>query len=147
MKKPIIILIIAVLIIGTFLFLRGGLTDNDEIIEDFSFDFLGINLRSSALDSAELPWVELDSGLDFNDLGIKFDDIGTTKTVSPKVSFDSSVFNISSPEISVPTMPKENKNQGGVTSDNCKMFSTAPDCSFVPENHRAMCEACKKAGY
>jgi hypothetical protein len=147
MKKPIIILIIVVLIIGTFLFLRGRLTGSDEIIEDFSFDFLGINLRSSDLDSAELPWVELDSGLDFDDLGIKFDDMGATKTVSPKVSFNSSVFNISSPEISVPTMPIENKNQGGVTSDNCKMFSAAPDCSFIPENHRAMCEACKKAGY
>ncbi len=168
MKKIIIIFIVVAIALGAHLLFREKSSiEDDQIIEDFSFDLLGIDLRFSELDSVELPRIELNTGLEFEGLGINLEDTDTIESVSPNVSFDTSIFNISFPQVntSIPQMPTSPSPGSGTppspgpdeegtspstwqpNSSDCSLFATAPNCSYVPEQNRDMCEQCKTAGF
>ncbi len=159
MKKVIILVIIAVVGLGFYYFFFIS-KDEELLTLDFdAVDFREFDLSFSSLPPAQIPYIELEEGVGFGVEPVTVDGIrDAVATPTPSISFDDSVFDISSPTVNMPsiknnrgdTAPESGSPSAGQWSPNpsdCSRFAAAPSCSYVPEANRGMCEECKKAGY
>lgn len=160
MKKIVILIIIIVVGAGVYYFLFNNKEDDFSALEFDEINFKEFDLFFSSLAPAQIPYIELEEGAGIDIEGIKFDGVReATTTPAPSISFDASVFDVSSPIIDSSNMGKikiDTPSEGGgappsgqwsPNSSDCSRFVAAPSCSYVPEANRQMCEDCKKAGY
>ena len=158
MKKIIILVAVVVLGAGIYYFLFSS---KDEELDALDFDavnFGDFDLSFSSLPPAQIPYIELEEGVGFGFEAVTVDGIrDAVSAPTPNISFDDSIFNISSPTVNMPSIestgspsPERGAPPAGQWSPNpadCSRFAAAPSCSYVPEANRGMCEECKKAGY
>lgn len=159
MKKIIILIIIVVAGIGAYYFFFNKEEDNS-VLDFDAVNFGDFDFSFSSLSPAQIPYIELEEGVGIDIDPIRIDGIReATSAPTPSISFDASVFNVSSPTVNMPNMEniKRDLPSGGAETpppgqwspnpSDCSRFAAAPSCSYVPEANRKMCEDCKKAGY
>lgn len=162
MKIKIVIILVIVLAAGGYISYsildKGG--KGYDVFGLFDFEALGfsdVDLYLSDLSAAQLLEINLsdDFGFDIPDIGMEgITEIGQIPV--PEISFDSLVFNVSSPEMSISQFPSQPGSGEGPTTppggwtpnaSDCAAFATVPSCGFVPPDVRDMCEQCKAAGF
>ena len=159
MKKLIIIILIIAIGVGVYYFFFSEKEEEVSFLDFDAANFEDFDLYFSSLAPAQIPHIELEEGAGFDIPEMSFDGIrDAASTPSPSVSFDASVFDVSSPKVDSSRMDniKIDAPSGGETpppgqwspnQSDCSRFATAPSCSYVPDANRKMCEDCKKAGH
>lgn len=164
MNKTILIIFtgLVILVAGTYLWVGTDRPVSDELdfvglLGDDSAEWDSVDLYFSDLGAAEIPEIDLADSLNVEapDLGFSGLDLeGLGEVGIPEISQDLSVFEASFPELDLGGFEmgddagqQHSPAQWTPNSADCAPFTAAPDCSFVPEANRDMCQACREAGY
>ena len=123
-----------------------------EISPTIIFDLPDIDLSLSGLGKMEFPELSISFDMDFGGLDL---DVASTspslenlaQIAAPSINLD--VSSIQGAWDFSQTVGGEEKSSSGasVSESVCRPFKAAPSCSFVPSQHRSLCEKCKEAGF
>ncbi len=159
MKKKIILLLALVVISVSGHFVYRALAPNQETFVLDLYAPSGVDLYFSELESSLLPQLDLEDKFSIDMSEVNFPEVENIAEIPiPSISLNNLDFDASLPELnfSTPSLSQPSGQGSGQAPpagqwtpnpSDCSQFSMAPNCSYVPEQFREMCEQCKAAGY